>query len=164
MASGDITLGTDYSGVWTQLNAARSRLGVGQMSVPDVQGQAATNAQMVEMQNAIESTRTSDSRISSRYGPTTLTGIETGSVMLYDVITLANNTAINYQGVPICSCQSHESDYGDVSNLELCACWGDESCSRDMCHDDCSCHGTCYNHEPGCNTDMGCFRECESHG
>ena len=163
MAAGEVTLGTDYSNVWTQLNAARTRLGVGAMEVPNVQGDAATNAQMVSMQNAIESTRTSDSRISSRYGPTTLTGIDTGSIMLYSVIQTAIDTAVNYQGVPICSCQSHESDYGDVSNLSLCGCNGDSGCPHDMCEDDCSCHGTCYNHEPGCNTDMGCFRECESH-
>lgn len=163
MATGDITLATDYSNVWTQLNAARTRLGKGTLEVPDVKGDAATSAQMQKMQTDIEATRTSDSRISSVYGPITLTGIDVGDVMLYNVIQTAVDTAIQYRGVPVCSCQSHESDYGDVSNLELCACWGDASCSRDMCEDDCSCHGTCYNHEPGCNTDMGCFRECESH-
>lgn len=163
MASGEITLGTDYSNVWTELNKARTRLGVPALSVPDVKGNHATSEQMHKMQSDIEATRTSDSRISSKYGPTVLTGIDVGNIMLYSTINTAINTAINYQGVPICSCQSHESDYGDVSNLSLCGCWGDSGCPRDMCEDDCSCHGTCYNHEPGCNTDFGCFRECDSH-
>ena len=147
MATGSVTLGSDYSSVWTQLNTARTRLGVGALSVPDVQGDAATNAQMLEMQNAIESTRTSDSRISSRYStPVTLTGIDTGDIMKYSIITEATNIAINYQGVPICSCQSHRSDHDDCNmDLYQCGCWGDDGCSGDggRCPEDCSCHSHC---------------------
>ena len=147
MAKGEITYTSDYTSVWEELNAARTRLGVPTIQVPEgVKGTAATNAQMENMEDAINSTRTSDYRISSQYpSPVTLDGIDTGNIMLYSIISNANNIAKLYQDVPICSCQGHQSDHNDNDRLQQCGCWGDDGCSGDSrgCEQNCDCYGTC---------------------
>ena len=133
MATGDITYASDYTSIWDELNSARTRLGISTVAVPTgIQGSAATNAQMVNMEDAINATRTSDTRISSVY-PTevTLTGIDTGDVMLYNIISNAKSIAQQYQTVPVCSCQGHQSDHNDDDRLQQCGCWGDDGCSGD---------------------------------
>ena len=145
MASGDIMLSTDYSSIWEKLNKARTRLGVPAMEVPSVTGSSTTSKQMKKMESDIEATRVSDSRISSMFGKTTLEGIEVGDITLYNVITTAKNVAIQYQGVPICTCQGHQSDHNDNDRLQQCGCWGDDGCSGDEggCEQDCGCWGYC---------------------
>ena len=149
MAKGGLTLGSDYSSVWEQLNLARTRLGVSALNVPDVDGSHATSAQMKKMEADIEATRVSDSRISSAFGSTTLTNIDVGDVMLYNVITQALDVAVDYQGVPICSCQGHQSDDSDRDGaLSQCSCYVDDGgCGREQCTYDCTCYGYCDAHD-----------------
>lgn len=148
MASGDKMLSTDYSSIWDELNKARTRLGVSAMPVPNVVNTSTTSAQMKKMESDIEATRTSDTRISSKFNKTTLTGIEVGDIALYNVITSAKDVAIQYQGVPICTCQGHQSDHSDNDRLQQCGCWGDTGCGGD---------------DGGCEQDCGCWGYCDAH-
>ena len=133
MAQNEQIANLDYSGLYTEMNKARTRLGRPSLTVPNVSGNPVLSSQIKNAESDLDATRLSDSRISSRYSKTILSNIDVGNVCLYSTISQFRSTTTLYQNVPYCYCDGDCCD-SDCCDNEACGhdCW-DCGCDMDGC-------------------------------
>lgn len=127
MASGDKILSGDYNDLYTRLNAARQRVGMGAIAfTPAKSGDTAASAGMLQFKTDVATSRTNKYLANSvAYNPGDTLNV--GQKILYTNLTLAQATLTSMQSVCVndsvngtnstFSTNSTFGDFGDNSNF-----------------------------------------------